>query len=242
MNGRSRRPHLMSWPGRTPPTERSPWPPLPQARRSITRATAASRRRRIRRSPPAARVTVSATRRRLKAKAFKSGMAASTDGVGRVLMKVGGVGYSPSPTTYTSAQTVTCPPPRRASPSDTPPMAARRPRLRRPMPAPISIGTTTVLKALGFKTEWTDSDLSSGTYTMFFGTLATPTADQATGTYVDAVTVALSSDCWRDDPVHHEQHRRADQFHGLRHAADVRCQPPRCDSRRSTRITPRARR
>jgi alpha-tubulin suppressor-like RCC1 family protein len=129
----------------------------------------------------------------LKAKAFKSGWAASTTASAAYLMKVGGVGYSPSPATYSTAQTVTLSTItpgvtiRFTTDGSTPTAASTA------YAAPISIGTTTVLKARGFKTDWSDSDLSSGSYTMFFGTLATPTADQATGTYIGAVTVALSS-------------------------------------------------
>jgi alpha-tubulin suppressor-like RCC1 family protein len=57
----------------------------------------------------------------------------------------------------------------------------------------ISVATSTVLKAVAFKTDWSPSDVTSKTYTMNFGTLDAPAADQATGSYTNAITVALSA-------------------------------------------------
>lgn len=129
----------------------------------------------------------------LKAKAFKSGWAESTTTSAAYEMKVGAIGYSPSPATYTAAQAVTLSTPtpgvviRYTTDGSTPTAASTV------YTGPVNISTATVLNAVGFKTDWSDSAVSSGTYTMNFGTLAAPTADQATGTYVDVVNVALSS-------------------------------------------------
>jgi alpha-tubulin suppressor-like RCC1 family protein len=128
----------------------------------------------------------------LKAKAFKTGFAASATTSAAYVMKVGAIGYSPGPTTYTSAQNVTL--------STATPGATIRYTTDGSTPtgsstaysSAIAIATSTVLKAVGFKTDWSDSDLGSGTYTMHFGTLPAPTADQATGDYVGSVTVTLS--------------------------------------------------
>ena len=108
-------------------------------------------------------------------------------------MKVGAIRYSPGPTTYTSAQNVTLSTAtsgatiRYTTDGSTPTASSTA------YASAINIATGTVLKAVGFKSGWIDSDVASGTYTMNFGTLATPAADQATGTYVSAVTVSLSS-------------------------------------------------
>jgi alpha-tubulin suppressor-like RCC1 family protein len=136
-------------------------------------------------------VTISSAQT-LKVKAFKSGMAPSTTAA-VYDMKVGAIGYSPGPGTYTSAQNVTL--------STATPGATIRYTTDGSTPTAssttytgaITVATGTVLKAVGLKAGWTDSTVASGTYTMYFGTLATPSADHATGTYVGAVTVALSA-------------------------------------------------
>ena len=108
-------------------------------------------------------------------------------------MKVGTVNFSPAPSTYTTPKTVTM--------STATPGATIRYTTDGSAPTssssaytgPITIATSTVLKATGFKTDWSNSAEASGTYTMNFGTLAAPSADQATGSYVHSVTVSLSS-------------------------------------------------
>jgi alpha-tubulin suppressor-like RCC1 family protein len=137
-------------------------------------------------------VTVSSSQT-LKAKAFKTGMPASTATSETYTMKVAAIGYSPGATTYTSAQNVTMTTAtpgvtiRYTTDGTTPTGSSTA------YTGAINIATSTLLKAVGFKSGYTDSDVASGTYTMNFGTLATPTADQATDTYITAVTVSLSS-------------------------------------------------
>jgi alpha-tubulin suppressor-like RCC1 family protein len=129
----------------------------------------------------------------LKAKAFKTGMAASGVTSAAYELQVSSPNFSPTPTTYTSAQTVTISTTtsgasiRYTSDGSTPTASSTL------YTTPVSVGTSTVLKAIGLKTDWTDSAVAAGTYTMNFGTLATPTADQATGDYVGSVTVTLSA-------------------------------------------------
>jgi alpha-tubulin suppressor-like RCC1 family protein len=129
----------------------------------------------------------------LKAKGFKSGMSASSTTSATYTLQVGSLGFSPNSNTFTSAQSVTIATNtsgatiRYTIDGSTPTSSSTL------YTGPVSVGTTTVLKAIGLKTDWTDSAVASGTYTMNFGTLATPTADQATGSYVTSVTVALSS-------------------------------------------------
>ncbi|HEV8072911.1 MAG TPA: chitobiase/beta-hexosaminidase C-terminal domain-containing protein, partial [Opitutaceae bacterium] len=59
---------------------------------------------------------------------------------------------------------------------------------------PVSIGSTTTLKALAYESGFTDSTVTSETYTISTGggTVATPTFSPAGGTYSSAQTVTLS--------------------------------------------------
>ncbi|MGE3843274.1 MAG: chitobiase/beta-hexosaminidase C-terminal domain-containing protein, partial [Vicinamibacterales bacterium] len=59
--------------------------------------------------------------------------------------------------------------------------------------APLSIATTTTVKAVGFRTNWTTSATGTATYTMNFGTLTAPTLSPGTGTYTSSVDVTLSA-------------------------------------------------
>ena len=117
----------------------------------------------------------------LKAKAFKSAMPPSTTQSAVYNLQVAQPSFSPAGgTTYASAQTVTM--------TTATPGATIRYTTDTSTPTesstaytgPVSVSTTTTLKALGFKSNWTTSLLRSSTYTMGFGTLAAPTADQVT--------------------------------------------------------------
>jgi alpha-tubulin suppressor-like RCC1 family protein len=134
-------------------------------------------------------VTISET---LKAKAFKTGMPASLTKSAAYVLKPATPGFSPSGGTYTVAQNVSISSGtsgatiRYTTDGTTPTTTSTL------YTSPISVGTTTVFKAIAFKTDWDASAVGSGSFAMNFGTLATPSADQATGNYVDTVTVALS--------------------------------------------------
>lgn len=129
----------------------------------------------------------------LKTKAFKAGQPASNTASADYTMKVGLPTLSPSGGTYSSAQTVTM--------STVTPGAELRYTTDGSTPSPastlytgaLSVGTTTTIKVVGFKTDWSDSDVRTGTITMNFGTLAAPTADPGTGSYVNSVTVTLTA-------------------------------------------------
>ncbi|MBY0492843.1 MAG: chitobiase/beta-hexosaminidase C-terminal domain-containing protein [Cyanobacteria bacterium] len=137
-------------------------------------------------------VTVS-TSQTLKAKAFKSGMPASNTNAAAYELKVATPTTSPTGGTFTSAQSVTM--------STTSSGATLRYTTDGSTPtessaayaSAITVGTSTALKVLGFKSGWTTSDLRTSTFTMNFGTLSTPTADTGTGSYTNSVTVALSA-------------------------------------------------
>jgi chitinase len=91
-------------------------------------------------------------------------------------------GLSPAVGTYTSARTV-------ALATSTPGAAIRYtldgadPTGSSPVyTTALTIGTTTTLKAVGFKTNWSDSDVRSAPYTMNFGTLTAPPMTPGPGT------------------------------------------------------------
>ena len=134
-------------------------------------------------------VTVTTT---LKAKASKSGLSDSNIGVSPYTLKVVMPTFSPAAGSYTSAQTVTISTSTsgatlRYTTDGTEPTSSST-----LYSGPVSIGTTTTLKAKGFKTNWADSDTRTGTYTLTFGTLAAPSMTPAAGTYESAVDVTMS--------------------------------------------------
>ena len=59
--------------------------------------------------------------------------------------------------------------------------------------SPITLTTTTTLKAKTFKAGWTTSPTQVSTYTFNYGPLAPPTASHAAGTHVGVQTVTLSA-------------------------------------------------
>lgn len=59
---------------------------------------------------------------------------------------------------------------------------------------PITVSTTTNIKAVAFRSGWTQSPSSTSTYTINYGTLAAPTFSAGTGTYEGSVNVGLSAE------------------------------------------------
>jgi alpha-tubulin suppressor-like RCC1 family protein len=129
----------------------------------------------------------------LKARAVKAGMADSPITVASYEMKVALVAFTPEPTTYSSPQTVSL--------ATTTPGATIRYTLDGSAPsitsaiytAPVTVATSTVIKALGFKSNWTSSTLAAGEFALNFGTLPAPTANKPTASYVGTVWVSLSN-------------------------------------------------
>ena len=135
-------------------------------------------------------ITVSTT---LKARAFKSGLADSTVAAGLYTLKVVTPAVSPAAGTYTTPQTVTISTTTsgatiRYTTDGTDPTAGST-----AYGGPLAVGTTTTLKAAGFKAGWTTSDVRTATYTMNFGTLPAPSFSPAAGNYVDSVSVTVSA-------------------------------------------------
>ena len=130
----------------------------------------------------------------LKMKAFKSGMPSSNTNTRTYELKAVTPSFTPGGNaTYTVAQSVTMSTStsggqiRYTTDGSTPTASSTL------YTSAISVGTTTALSAVAFKTDWTPSALITRTYTMNFGTLSAPTSDQATGNYTDSVTVTLSA-------------------------------------------------
>ena len=130
----------------------------------------------------------------LKAKAWKTGMPFSQVNAVVYTMSVFSIGASPLGGTFTSAVTVTL------SETMTPSVSIRYttdgtdPTSTSPLySGALTFGTTTTLKAAGFRTGWTTSSILNQTYRMNFGQLAPPTIAPAAGTYTSSVTVSLSS-------------------------------------------------
>jgi alpha-tubulin suppressor-like RCC1 family protein len=129
----------------------------------------------------------------LKAKAVKSGMPDSSITAATYLLQVATPSISPAGGTYTSARSVTM--------SVTTSGATIRYTTDGSAPTEsstaytgaVTVGTTTTVKAAGFKTNWTTSATASVTYTMNFGTLAAPTIDPGAGTFDGSVSVTLAS-------------------------------------------------
>lgn len=129
----------------------------------------------------------------LRARAWKIGMPPSSIASAAYDMRVGTPTFSPGASTYTVPKTVTI--------ATSTPGATLRYTLDGSVPtessplytSPLTIGTTSTLKAVGFKTDWTTSTTQSGIYNFDYGDAATPTIDPAGGAYESSVTVTLSS-------------------------------------------------
>jgi alpha-tubulin suppressor-like RCC1 family protein len=137
-------------------------------------------------------VTVSETQT-LMVKAWKIGMPSSATTSATYTMSVAQPSFSPAAGTFTAATNVAI--------SSSTPSATFRYTIDGSEPtesstlytSPIAIATTTQLKAIGLKANWSTSITRSGTYTMNFGTLAPPTIEPSAGTYEGQVSVTLSS-------------------------------------------------
>ena len=131
----------------------------------------------------------------LKAKAWKTGVLSSVIGSAAYTLKVVTPTISPATGTYTSARTVTM--------STTTPGATLRYTATATGEDPtesstlytgsFTVGTYTIVKAVGFKTGWSPSTVATKTYTMNFGTLAAPTVTPAAGTYVGQASVEMTA-------------------------------------------------
>jgi len=130
----------------------------------------------------------------LKAKAWKGSMPASNSASATYTLQVATPTFTPNGGTFYSAQSVSI--------DDATPSVTLRyttdgvttPTESSPVyTSAVSLASTTTVKAVGFRSGWTPSNVNSTTFTMDFGPLSAPTANPAGGAFTGSVSVALSS-------------------------------------------------
>ncbi len=128
----------------------------------------------------------------LRARAFVSGRPPSNVAVGTYEMKVAQPSASPGGGSFTSPQTVTL--------ATATPGATLRYTLDGSDPGPTStaysapfvVNTSATLKARGFRTDWTTSDVMVAGFTLNLGTAAAPSLAPGAGPHNDQVYVTIS--------------------------------------------------
>jgi alpha-tubulin suppressor-like RCC1 family protein len=129
----------------------------------------------------------------LKVRAWNGTMPPSDIVTAVYTMTVAWPSITPNGGTYTSAQTVSI--------STTSPGVTLRYTTDNSTPTeaspiystPLQISTTTTVKAIGFRTGWSNSLLRSATYQMNFGSLDAPVLAPGEGTYTSSVTVTITA-------------------------------------------------
>jgi len=142
-------------------------------------------------------VSISATTT-LNAIAYKSGMADSIVASGYYVIgtpsQVAAPVFSPPSGTYTAAQAVTIATTTSgASISYTTDGSTPTEANGTLYSGPVSIGATTTLQAIAFKPEYTDSNVTSGKYTVNLPPVAPPTFTPPAGTYAISQTVTITT-------------------------------------------------
>jgi alpha-tubulin suppressor-like RCC1 family protein len=129
----------------------------------------------------------------VKAKAWKVGMPVSATGIATYTLQVATPVVSPSAGTYTSQQSI-------AVSSSTPGATfyyttdGTTPTSGSALyTSAIAISSTTTLKVIGMKSNWSTSGIQTATYTMNFGTLTAPVLSAGTGTYEESVLLSMSA-------------------------------------------------
>jgi alpha-tubulin suppressor-like RCC1 family protein len=129
----------------------------------------------------------------LKARAWKAGSPVSGLAAETYTLQAVAPGASPGSGTYTAPTTVTLSTStsgasiRYTTDGSTPTESSAL------YSTPLSIGTTTTLKAAAFKAGWNGSATTTATYTMNFGVLQAPTFGVAAGTYVESASVSMTA-------------------------------------------------
>jgi uncharacterized protein (TIGR02145 family) len=129
----------------------------------------------------------------LKARAYKIGLNPSDvdSGVYTITGAVATTTFSPSPGTYPTAQKITISCSTSGATIHYTTNGVEPNESDSTYSSPVSIASTTTLKARAYKTGWNPSDVDSGVYTIT-GTVATPTFSPSPETYASAVNVAIS--------------------------------------------------
>ncbi len=131
--------------------------------------------------------------RAVKARAWKTGMPASSVASEVYTFTATAPTFNPVPNTFASPQAVTL--------ATTTPGATIRYTTDGTTPtesssaysSPIPVNTTTTINVVAFKTDWLPSSMASGLFRMNFGTLSPPSVSPAAGTYPTSVVVTLGS-------------------------------------------------
>ncbi|MGE3843813.1 MAG: chitobiase/beta-hexosaminidase C-terminal domain-containing protein, partial [Vicinamibacterales bacterium] len=134
------------------------------------------------------------TSQTITAIAIATGMPASALTTAAYTLSVAQPDITPGTGSYTAAQTVTL--------SSSSPGVTLRYTLDGTDPTgassaystPLSVATTTTIKAKGFRSGWQDSATRTATLTLNFGTLSTPTLSPTSGTYDSDQLVTMTAD------------------------------------------------
>ncbi|PYR13611.1 MAG: hypothetical protein DMF99_00940 [Acidobacteria bacterium] len=129
----------------------------------------------------------------IRAKAFRSGWTDSAIASGAYTMKVVPPTFSPTSGSYPSPQAI-------AMSTTTPSSTIRyttngsEPTGTSPVyTAPITIGTTSTIKAIASRAGWVDSDSAAASYWFTQGTVATPTFTPGAGSYSGSAFVSITT-------------------------------------------------
>ena len=129
----------------------------------------------------------------LMARAWKDGSPTSNVAVAAYTLQPATPSFTPVPSTYTSAQSVaitttTAGATIRFTTDGTEPTEASQ-----PYESPLSVATTTTIKAKAFKPFWSASGTATATYGFNYGTVGAPVVTPSGGTFSDDVTVTVSA-------------------------------------------------
>ena len=130
----------------------------------------------------------------LKAKATRTGWTDSDIASATYTMKVGVLTLTPVPGSYSGVQTVTV---TTVTPNVTVRYSTDGYELTTASPTlsgnTITMNHSVILKIQGFRTGWTDSDVTRGNYYINLGTVATPTLSPTAATYTTVKLVSIST-------------------------------------------------
>jgi hypothetical protein len=130
----------------------------------------------------------------LKAIAYETGLTSSSVTSGTYTIKAAAPVFSPVAGTYTSAQTVTITSATSGATinytTDGTTPSATAGNL---YSGPLTLGSTTTLKAIAYETGLANSSVASGTYTINLPTVATPVFSSVAGTYTSVQAVKITS-------------------------------------------------
>jgi alpha-tubulin suppressor-like RCC1 family protein len=128
----------------------------------------------------------------LKARAWRTGFAASNVASATYTLAVDAVTISPAGGTYTTPLTATMSTATAGATIHYTADGSTPTALSASYSTGLTVSTSTELQAIGVRAGWTSSAVASATYQMNFGTAAAPAISPAADTYLSSVTVTLS--------------------------------------------------